>query len=79
MINKKEYFHNFRAVLPLLGWSHYAPEGLKISCSIDWQDQTFNVLSFNITIFLFVFFIPALIILITNNKIIRTVTVKFKF
>ena len=40
---------------PLVGWSYYSPEGLKMSCSVEWQDRSLNVMSYSITIIIFVF------------------------
>ena len=61
------------AILPLFGWSYYSPEGIKISCSVEWQDRSWNIMSYNITIFVFAFFLPLLILLIANLKIIKIV------
>ncbi len=55
-------------LLPLFGWSFYSLKGGKISCSIEWEEHSFNVISYNITIFIFVFILPAIIIFITNLK-----------
>ena len=58
---------------PLVGWSYYSLEGIKISCSVEWQDHSLNVFSYNMTMFAFVFFIPAIIICFANVKIIQIV------
>ena len=58
---------------PLVGWSYYSPEGLKMSCSVEWQDRSLNVMSYSITIIIFVFILPLIIITITNIKIIKIV------
>lgn len=59
----------FWSIAPLIGWSYYSPEGLGISCSVEWQDRSSNVISYNITMFIFVYFLPLLLIAITNLKI----------
>ncbi len=59
--------------LPLVGWSYYSLEGARISCSVEWQDHSMNVVSYNVTIFVFVFVIPAFIIVFANVKIIQIV------
>ncbi|CAF4864337.1 unnamed protein product [Rotaria sp. Silwood1] len=59
----------FWTIMPLLGWSSYDYEGVGVSCSIKWTERTFNVISYNITVLIFVYFIPVMIILITNIKI----------
>ena len=46
---------------------------MKVSCSVEWQDQSFNVKSYNITIFICAFFFPVIVIIITNLKVIKTV------
>ncbi|CAF1051697.1 unnamed protein product [Brachionus calyciflorus] len=61
------------AFLPLVGWSHYSLEGALTSCSVEWNERNFNVLSYNVTIFITVFFIPILIIIITNFKLIKLI------
>ncbi len=58
---------------PLVGWSYYSLEGIKISCSIEWQDRSLNAFSYKVTIFAFVFFIPSIIICFANLKIIQIV------
>ena len=67
------------AVFPLFGWSYYSPEGVKMSCGVEWQDHSLNVMSYNVTIFVFAFFLPLIILAITNWKIIKTVLIFFKF
>ena len=62
------------AILPLFGWSYYSPEGVHMSCGVEWRDHSPNVLSYNITIFIFAFFLPLLILFITNYKIIKIVS-----
>ena len=46
-------------IMPLLGWSHYSLEGNLTSCSIEWSEKSFNVISYNITILICVFIIPV--------------------
>lgn len=60
----------FWAFVPFLGWSHYTLEGANISCSIGWRSRSFNVLSYNLTVFLFVYIIPIAVLILTNIKII---------
>ena len=61
------------ATLPLMGWSYYSPEGVKMSCGVEWQDHSINVMSYNITIMIFAFVVPLTILVITNMKVIRIV------
>ena len=59
----------FWAVLPLIGWSYYSLEISEVSCSVEWLEKSLNVISYNISIFLFVFFVPIGIICFTNIRI----------
>ena len=56
-----------------MGWSYYSPEGVKMSCGVEWQDHSINVMSYNITIMIFAFVVPLTILVITNMKVIRIV------
>ncbi|RNA28801.1 melanopsin [Brachionus plicatilis] len=58
------------AILPIFGWSHYSLEGAYTSCSVEWNEKSFNVVSYNITIFITVFIIPIAVISFTNLKLI---------
>ena len=59
----------FWAILPLFGWSHYSLEGAYTSCSVEWQERSFNVISYNVTIFVLVFLVPVVLILVTSIKL----------
>lgn len=54
----------------MLGWSYYSLEGALTSCSVEWKDKSWNVITYNITIFVFVFIIPFLSIMLIHVKII---------
>jgi hypothetical protein len=58
------------SLLPTVGWSYYALEGAQTSCSVKWEDPSFNVVSYNIAMFLFVFIVPLTFLLVTNYKLI---------
>ena len=60
-------------VFPLTGWSYYSTEGIKMSCGVEWQDLSLNVMSYNVSIFIFAFFLPLTIIAISNYKMIKIV------
>ncbi|KAM6918306.1 melanopsin-like [Xenentodon cancila] len=47
---------------PFFGWSAYVPEGLQTSCSWDYMSFTTAVRTYTILLFIFVFFIPLLLI-----------------
>ena len=59
----------FWSILPVLGWSHYSLEGILVSCSIEWDEKSFAVQSYNITVFIFVYLIPMAIIIVFNYRI----------
>ena len=61
-------------VFPLFGWSYYSTEGVSMSCGVEWKDHSLNVMSYNITIFVFAFFLPLFILIITNFKIVKIVS-----
>ena len=58
----------FWSLMPIVGWSEYSLEGAMISCSVEWYNQTPSVLSYNIAIAIFVFFIPIFLLIYTNTK-----------
>jgi hypothetical protein len=62
------------ALFPFMGWSYYSLEGVNISCAIEWRDQSWNVVSYNIAIGIFVFLIPFCILLFTTFKFLFMVT-----
>ena len=68
----------FWTVVPFFGWSHYSFEGVKTSCSIEWNEYNFNVLSYNMAILLFVFFIPLIGIILADYKILIVVSICFR-
>lgn len=61
---------------PLVGWSHYSLEGAYTSCSVEWKDRSYNVRSYNLTIFGIVYAIPLVLIIFTNTKLIMMVILK---
>ena len=60
----------FCAAAPLFGWSYYSMEGALTSCSVEWSDRSFNVVSYNVFIFVFTFLIPLIIISMANLSIV---------
>ncbi|CAF1121229.1 unnamed protein product, partial [Didymodactylos carnosus] len=53
----------FWSLTPLIGWSSYTLEGVLTSCSITWQSRTVNVISYNISLFIFGYFLPLLVVI----------------
>lgn len=60
-------------VMPIFGWSRYSFEGIGTSCSIEWNENSFNVFSYNITILVTIFCIPLFFMGYFNFKLIRVV------
>jgi hypothetical protein len=54
------------ASLPLFGWSYYSLEGGLTSCSIEWNDRSLNVISYNVITFVAFYIVPLCIISYTN-------------
>ena len=69
------FFSGLWTTVPLLGWSYYEPEGLKVSCSVKWDDQSANILSYNIIIYIFAFFLPVIIMFFTNTQTVKLVRI----
>ncbi len=63
------------SIFPVIGWSYYSLEGSLTSCGIEWRKQSFNLNSFKIATFLFVYFIPLIIIVISSYKLVIIVTI----
>lgn len=59
--------------MPVFGWSYYSLEGALTSCSIEWHERSFNVISYNMTIFVATFIMPFGVIAITNIKLLLIV------
>ena len=53
---------------PILGWSYYSLESGLVSCSVEYNEKSLNVISYNIGIFIFVFILPFGITTYTNIK-----------
>jgi hypothetical protein len=62
---------------PFFGWSFYSLEGGLTSCSVEWADRSWNVLSYNVTIWIFGFLVPLALIVYCNIHIIKKVGVFF--
>ena len=61
------------AIFPLFGWSYYTLEGALTSCSVEWADRSWNVWSYNFTIWIFGFIIPLGGIIYSNIKTLQLV------
>ncbi|XP_071516834.1 compound eye opsin BCRH1-like [Panulirus ornatus] len=61
------------ALPPFFGWGRYIPEGILDSCSYDYLTQDWNTKSYNISIFVFDFFLPASIITCSYIFIVKAI------
>ena len=68
----------FWALGPLFGWSEYSLEGAMITCSVEWNKRTTPIMSYNISILIFVFFLPISVLIYTNLMIIQIVSINYK-
>ncbi len=66
---------NLNRFLFNLGWSYYSVEDNLTMCSVEWKEQSTNVVSYNSAMFLFLYFIPLTVICVTSRKIINVVNV----
>ena len=64
----------FWSVLPMFGFSHYRLEPTLISCSVDWTDKSLKSTVYIVNLFLFVYFMPLMIIFGTNFNTILIVS-----
>lgn len=55
---------------PLLGWSHYGPEGPGTTCSVDWTAKTANNISYIVCLFVFCLIVPFLVIVFCYGKLL---------
>ena len=58
----------FWSVMPIFNWSYYSLEDGLVSCSVEYNEKSLNVISYNIGMFLFVFILPFGITIYTNMK-----------
>ncbi|CAF3734287.1 unnamed protein product [Rotaria socialis] len=59
----------FWAITPVFGWNNYKLEGALTTCSICWQERSFNVMSYNILMFVFGYIIPLIVMVYCNTCI----------
>lgn len=60
----------FWAVTPLLGWSSYGPEGVQTSCSLAWEERSWNNYSYLILYTLLCFIFPVGVIIYCYSKVL---------
>ena len=62
------------AIMPVLGWSYYTLDDSLTSCTVEFNKKTPGVLSYNVTLFGFVFLLPLVLIIVINVKTYRIVS-----
>jgi hypothetical protein len=67
----------FWSAVPIFGWSYYSLEDGIVSCSVEYNEKSLNVISYNIGMFIFVFILPFGITIYTNIKSIFIVKIFF--
>ena len=67
------------SIFPIIGWSYYSLEGSLTSCGVEWRKKNFNIISFKIAIFIFVYLIPLTIIVFSSYKLVLLVWKKILF
>ena len=61
------------AILPLIGWGSYSLEGIHISCAPNWKSNTISDKSYTLSMFVFVLFIPCIILAFCYTRILYKV------
>ena len=64
------------AVLPLIGWGSYSLEGINISCAPNWKSNTISDKSYTLSMFVFVLFVPCIILAFCYTRILYKVSYK---
>ena len=62
------------AIMPILGWSYYTLDDSLTSCTVEFNQKTPSVLSYNVTLFGLVFMAPLSLIIGINVKTYRIVS-----
>ena len=58
----------FWSTLPLLDWSYYSLEDSFVACSVEYNEKSLNVITYNVGMFTFVFVVPFTLIIYYNIK-----------
>ena len=64
-------------ISPLIGWSYYSLESSLIQCGVEWADRSWNVQSYNFTIFITNYLFPVGIIAYCSMQLIKIVCIQF--
>jgi hypothetical protein len=60
-------------IAPLVGWSYYSLESSLIQCGVEWAERSWNVQSYNFTIFVTNYFFPVGIITYCSLQLLKIV------
>ena len=65
----------FWSAMPFFGWSSYSTDNNNsyTGCHIGYENRSFNTMSYNLFMFLFVFFLPVIFMFICTLKLILIV------
>ncbi|XP_070571966.1 blue-sensitive opsin-like isoform X2 [Ptychodera flava] len=66
------------ALPPLIGWNRYVPEPCGIFCTLDWILREYEGLTYTVSLFIFIFFIPFSVILLCYCAIVHTTNAQRK-
>ena len=58
----------FWSMAPMFGWSFYSLEDGLVSCSVEYNEKSINVITYNVGMFIFTFLLPFAIIIFANVK-----------
>jgi hypothetical protein len=58
----------FWSTAPVFGWSYYSLEDSLVSCGVEYNEKSINVITYNIGMFIFVFIVPFTLIIYYNIK-----------
>jgi len=67
----------FWSTAPLFGWSYYSLEDSLVSCGVEYNEKSMNVISYNVGMFTFVFIVPFTLIIYYNFKSLLNVKIHF--
>ena len=62
------------SIAPLLGWSRYTPEGALTTCGVEWNERSFNVISYTIAACVALYVFPLITIIFTSVQFFKIVS-----
>ncbi|KAF7660603.1 hypothetical protein LDENG_00278730, partial [Lucifuga dentata] len=64
------FYSLFWTMPPFLGWSSYGPEGVGISCSVQWHLRSLTNISYVSCLFIFCLLLPLLLMVYSYGRIL---------